>query len=247
MESPKRCRHCGENLSPSAIRDRRGTCKPCRRKRSLTSYRNSDTKYSKSEKGKSRKKVYLRSEKGQAMLRVHNQKRNQNGSYIIYSRGCDYATFYRCRHGRCIICNVPPWTLERYRLGPMQVGHLVPGDASGGFEPMCKKCNRYLGARTLTEKTGREVLRRSRRYWSRLQLRDEAWQHTDVDERGYGQGGVNDSPGRARVLEAFDAERRKHSEGQGGCTDFGGPTIPALGQDVSVVLEKLAERGHSEE
>lgn len=181
---------------------------------------------------------YRRSERGRAA---------QNRARIAHRRGCDQQTVIRCQSSRCIICNVPPWTLARYRMGPMHVGHLVPGDSSGGFEPMCKVCNRYLGARTLTEQTGQEVLRRARRYWSRLQLRDEIWMHTDVDEQGYGYGGVNDSPGRARVLEAFDAERRKHSEGQGGRTDFGGPTIPALGQDVSVVLEKLAERGHSEE
>lgn len=140
----------------------------------------------------------------------------QSRARTVHRSGCDAATYHRCRSSRCVICNVAPWTVARYLHKVMQVGHLVPGDAAGGFEPMCPKCNRYLGARRLTQVTGREVLHRSRHYWSWVQMRAEAWQHTDVDERGYGFGGLSESPGRQRKLDAFEEEkhaRREQREG----------------------------------
>lgn len=169
---------------------------------------------------------------------------------IAYERGCTPADAIRCQSSRCIICNVPPWTLARYRLGPMQVGHLVPGDASGGYEPMCRQCNRYLGARRLTVETGREVLRRARRYWSRLQMRDEAWMHTDVDDRGFGFGGLSEPPGRQRKLDAFEGEqraRREHRTGSSGQSDPSGDGLPVVGPDDGVVLENAPEERNPED
>ena len=121
---------------------------------------------------------------------------------------------FRCRSSRCIVCNIPPWLLRRYfsdSRGTMNVGHVRPdGEA---VEPMCCKCNRFLGSRALTEKTGREVLRRARRYWSHIRMRDEPWIHTDVDERGRGVGGVDEPAGRQRRLDAFEEERNERSRG----------------------------------
>ena len=167
----------------------------------------------------------------------------QYGMKAAWQRGCDEATVYRCRAGRCVICNVAPWVLARYHLGSMQVGHLVPGDANGGFEPMCKKCNRFLGVRALTQKTGREVLFKARRYWSRLQLRNEAWVHTDVDERGYGIGGVSETPGRQRRLDAFNEQR----EGARRRSDSGSDGLPAVGSNDSVVLPDAPDERHPED
>lgn len=221
MGEPRPCRRCGSTDIPEH-RSRRydWLCRKCASKDATK-----------------RNMVWRRTPRGRAVR-------------LAYDRGCTPADAVRCQSSRCVVCNVPPWTLARYRLGPMQIGHLVPGDASGGFEPMCRQCNRYLGVRRLTAETGREVLRRSRRYWSRLQMRDELWMHTDVDERGYGFGGVNETPGRQRKLDAFEEEqraRREQREGASGRPDSGGYGLPVVRSDDGVVLEDAPQERHPED
>jgi hypothetical protein len=169
---------------------------------------------------------------------------------VAYARRCPVARVYEIWASRCVICNVAPWMLERYSwLGRMQVGHLVPGDPSAGFEPMCRKCNRFLGARALSARTGAEVLRRSRAYWIRMRMREEAWMHMAVDERGYGTGGADETPGRQRVLDRFEEEkreRREEREGAGGRADPRGDGLPAERADGGVVLEDAAQERNPE-
>jgi hypothetical protein len=229
---PKPCRRCGSIDIPEHRRRRYDwLCRECH---------GADTT--------ARYDIYRRTSHGREVRRQSEKRYRLNR--IAAVRRCTLETVIRCQSSRCVVCNVAPWTLARYRLGPMHVGHLVPGDEAGGFEPMCKKCNTYLGARKLTAETGREVLRRSRRYWSRLRMRDEAWMHADVDERGYGFGGVNEPPGRQRKLEAFGEEqraRREQREGAGGQPDPSGDGLPVVGQDGGVVLANAPQERNPED
>lgn len=231
-KEPKPCRRCGSTDIPEhRARRHDWLCRKCNNKDVAARY-----------------EIYRRTPRGREVRRRSDTRYALHR--IAYRRGCTLADVVRCRSSRCVICNVAPWTLERYRLGPMNVGHLVPDDASGGFEPMCKKCNRFLGVRSLTEETGREVLRRARRYWSRLQMRDEAWQHTDVNERGYGFGGVSEPPGRQRKLDGYveeQRERRSDRERQSGRADSGGDGLPPERSDDSVVLENPAPERNPED
>lgn len=167
---------------------------------------------------------------------------------VAYARRCPLGRVYEIWQSRCAVCNVAPWMLERYGwLGRMQVGHLKPGDPDAGFAPMCRKCNQFLGVRALTEQTGGEVLRRSRQYWVRMRMRIEAWMHTRADERGYGVGGVNESPGRQKKLDRFEEEqreRRTDREGASGCTDPGGDGLPTERPNDGVVLADAPQERH---
>lgn len=136
-----------------------------------------------------------------------------------YSRGCTVEFVYECWASHCVICGVSPTKLAYYRHGRtrrMQVGHLVPGDDATGHAPMCWKCNGKLSDRTLTAQTGAEVLRHSRKYWIQLCGREEAWLHTDVDERGYGVGGQAETPGRQAKLNKWRAGGEEQDQQRAG-------------------------------
>lgn len=88
---------------------------------------------------------------------------------------------------RCTICGLPTYLLRVHQdrgpwyywfLGSREAGwrleldHIVPGDKTGGFRPLCHGCNHYRGA---CRHTDDECLREATYQWQRVRYTRFLW------------------------------------------------------------------------
>jgi len=130
---------------------------------------------------------------------------------------------------RCHICGIRGDIRNVYRIsGPwfrflgsqwkrcLELGHRVPNVNVGGCVPLCPHCNRVMGKRILTLAVAREILRKVRADWGRVEQPSLLWWlHVEIDPLTLGGiGGLASmSPAKERRNERMQEALDERSQG----------------------------------